>query len=284
MVIVILPRSDDPVGQITESLKVINQMEIAYEKREKIILDFSYLDWILPCSAILISNKILEFISKNIEIQIKFPKNQKVVDYLTDIGFPGGNKEGSETYVPISHFSRKENEPNQINQEVNKLFKKIEGRIPYEFGDSVKIILSELSDNIDIHSQYSYASLMAQYYPTKRWLDISVHDNGISIPKNFDIHKISYRTDSHAIMQALAGEISTKKDEIMRGFGLKSCRRISTEGMNGILLVVSRKGILLFQTGKDTCFHDLSDCSLKGTSLYFRINYPNERINVYEYV
>ena len=106
----------------------------------------------------------------------------------------------------------------------------IEKKIPDEFGESIQYIIGELSDNIDDHSQFTYASLMAQYFPIKKLVDIGVLDNGITIPILFKENGIKFSKDSEALKKALAGEVTTKKGEDMRGYGLKSCKDISIKG------------------------------------------------------
>ena len=151
-------------------------------KREEINLDFSEVEWILPCSAILISSKIIDIQKQGAKINYIGSKNKKVKEYLSDIGFPLGKKTDGNTYVSIKHFVNNPEDKNQVNQEANDLLDKIDNKIPKQFGSSVKYILGELSANIDEHSQFTFASLMAQYFPHKEYLDIAVFDNGITIP------------------------------------------------------------------------------------------------------
>ncbi len=85
-------------------------------------------------------------------------------------------------------------------------------------------------------------------------------------------------------MKAISGEITTKQNEIMRGFGLKSCRDISTKGIGGELYILSRKGLVIIKDNEEPSLHELGDLSLKGTFLYFRLPTPKEKLNIGQYL
>ena len=52
MIKVILSDGDNPFNQIEDSLKLISKIDEAFDKREKIKLDLSEVNWVLPCSII----------------------------------------------------------------------------------------------------------------------------------------------------------------------------------------------------------------------------------------
>ena len=284
MIKVILSGNDNPLNQIEESLKITAEIEKSFDKREKIELDLSEVNWALPCSIILISGKLMEILNKGAEVSYIPPKNPKVKEWLSNIGFPIGKKEDGDTYVSIKHFPNNPEDKDQVNKESNALMESMEGKIPNTFGSSVKYILGELADNMDEHSNFTFASLMAQYYPRKEYLDIAVLDNGISIPFNFEKNNLSFSKDSEAIKKALYGEVTTKKNEKMRGYGLKSCRDISLKGIRGELHVVSRKGLVILKEDKEPKLYDFTDVLLNGTFLYFRLPTPKNEVNIYPYL
>jgi len=284
MIKVILSEGDNPFDQIEDSLKVISKIDEAFDKREKIKLDLSEVTWALPCSVILISGKLMEIHKKGAEVSYLPPKNPKVKEWLSNIGFPLGKKSDGDTFISLKHFSNNPNNQNQVNEESNALIDSIEGKIPNTFGISVKYILGELADNMDEHSNFTFASLMAQYYPQKEHLDIAVLDNGITIPFNFEKNKISFNKDSGAIKKAISGQVTTKKNEKMRGYGLKSCRDISLKEIKGELHIVSRKGVAILKEEETPEFYDFKDVSLDGTFLYFRLPTPKKDVNIYPYL
>jgi len=284
MINVELSEGDNPVEQIKQSLKIISRIDDAFDKREKIIFDLSEVKWVLPCSIILISGKLKDILEKGAEVSYKPPKNVKVKEWLSDIGFPLGKIKDGSTFISIKHFANNSSNPNQVNEEANSMLNKIKNRIPISFGDSVLYILGELAANIDEHSNFTFASLMAQYYPQKEYLDIAVLDDGISIPFNFEKNNISFKKDSEAIRKALFGEVTTKKGEKMRGYGLKSCKDISIKEIEGELHLVSRRGIAILKSNGDENFYEFDNVSLNGTFLYFRLPTPKNKINIYSYL
>lgn len=284
MIKVILSDDDNPFNQIEESLRITAEIEKSFDKREKIELDLSEINWALPCSVILISGKLMEILSKGAEVSYIPPKNSKVRDWLSNIGFPIGKKDDGNTFVSIKHFSNNPENKNQVNKESNALMDSMEDKIPNTFGSSVKYILGELADNMDEHSNFTFASLMAQYYPRKKYLDMAVLDNGITIPFKFEKNDIPFDKDSEAIRKALSGEVTTKKNEKMRGYGLKSCRDISLKEIKGELHVVSRKGVVILKESEEPKLYDFIDVSLKGTFLYFRLPTPKNEVNIYPYL
>lgn len=279
-----LSQGDDISIHIAESLEIISDIDSSFDKRKRIKLDLSDIKWVLPCSAILISGKLREILSKGAEIEYTPPKDLKVREWLSNIGFPLGKKLDGETFISIKHFPKDPKSPNQVNNQANEVLKKLEGKIPEKFGSSIPHILGELSDNMDDHSNFTFASLMAQYYPTKDHVDIAVLDNGITIPLNFEKNNIKFSSDSDAIKMALYGEVTTKKHEQMRGFGLRSCKDISTEGIPGEIHIVSRKGIVVLKKGESPTFYDLPKFSLDGTFIYVRLPTPKKPLNIYNYL
>ena len=284
MINVELSEGDNPVEQIKQSLKIISRIDDAFDKREKIILDLSGVKWVLSCTVILISGKLREILEKGADVSCIPPKNLKVKEWLSDIGFPLGKIKDGSTFVSLKHFANNFSNPDQVNEEANSMLNKIKDKLPISFGDSVLYIFGELAANIDEHSNFTFASLMAQYYPQKGYLDIAVLDNGISIPFNFEKNNISFKKDSEAIKKALFGEITTKKGEKMRGYGLKSCKDISIKEIEGELHLVSRKGIAILKSNGEENFYELENVSLNGTFLYFRLPTPKNRINIYPYL
>ena len=139
-----ISNTDDPLKQIQECINIINEIDKVKLEEEGILnLDFSDVEWILPCSALLLSNKIIEA-CKRINIKILPPKTKGVYDYLARIGFPLGCRLEGESFLPINHFSNKDN----VNEQISKISKHIGNKIDKNFGFSVNYLLAELSDNL----------------------------------------------------------------------------------------------------------------------------------------
>lgn len=274
-----LPKGDGPIEQIEGCLRVVKEMENLSQKSKKIDLDFSELQWILPCSALLLGGKIDEIENKGIKVSYISPENKDVKKYLKDIGFPFGTTKQGDTYYPINHFSNKEN----INEKINILVESMGEKIPEEFGDSIPYLLAELTDNIEQHSQFTHASIMAQYFPKKNYVDIGILDNGLSIPRVFEKNKISFSEDYEAIDKALKGT-TTKKEEGLRGYGLQSSKKIVRDLIDGELHIISRRGAIIFKPDFFSQKYEFVKNSLGGTLIYMRLNTPSKHLNILPYL
>lgn len=284
MIKIVFPRGDNILEHLHATLAILKKMDSEFKKTESISLDFSEVNWIIPCSIILISNKVRYFLEKGAKyISYKPSLNQSVKKHMEAIGFPLGKKEDGNSFVSIKHFICDKKDSSQVNKKVNDLLDSMEEKIPGEFGSSIKYIMGELSDNIDDHSEFKSASLMAQFFPQKKNIDIAIFDDGLTIPGVFEKHNISFKNDSDSIQKAVYEGITTKKED-SRGYGLRTCRKLSTEGLNGELHIISRKGILLLKSGGKPQLYDIEDTPLDGTFLYFRLKQPNKKIDIYKYV
>lgn len=273
-----LSNTDDPLKQIQECIDIINSLDKVELKEGDILnLDFSNVEWILPCSALLLSNKVIE-LCKTIDLNILPPKNKKVNDYLIKIGFPLGCKVEGDTFLPINHFNNKDN----INENILKIAKHIEKNIDKNFGFSINYLLAELSDNIEQHSEFTQASIITQYYPDKKYIDIGIFDNGITIPALFEKKGIKFTDDCDAIKKAIEG-MSTK-EESGRGFGLKTSKKLVLEGLNGKMHILSRKGALTLNPKDKEESEKLMKKGLKGTLIYMRFGAPKKGLNIIKYI
>ena len=137
-------------------------------------------------------------------------------------------------------------------------------------------------DNIDQHSRYTHASIMAQFFPKKNIVDIGVIDNGLSIPRLFEENRIPFLTDSEAIESALQG-LSTKK-EARRGYGLPAVHKITTEGLKGVGYIISRRGCIHVLPNNVRKSYILQNHIYNGTVIYLRFSAPKEKINIHPYL
>lgn len=284
MIKIIFPRSDNILEHLHATLEILKKMDFEFKKNQSISLDFSGVDWIIPCSIILISNKVRYFLEKEAKsISYKPSLNQNVKKHMEAIGFPLGKKEDGNSFVSIKHFIHDKKDSSQVNKKVNELLDSMEKKIPGEFGSSIKYILGELSDNIDDHSEFKSASLMAQFFPQKKTIDIAIFDDGLTIPGVFEKHNVCFESDSDSIRKAVYEGITTKKED-SRGYGLRTCKELSLKGLGGELHIISRKGILLLKAGEKPHLYDINDFPLDGTFLYFRLKQPNKKLDIYKYV
>jgi len=278
-----LPNNDDIKENIYALINILNEMDSC--KDNKIILDFSEISWMPPCCVILISNKVLELKKKNVKFDWIPSKNDKVTSYMNKLGFPLGSNVDGGSYVPITHILKDISDRKKLGKEINDLLNKIIGKIPNNI-NGVSYILSELSDNIEDHSEYNCASIMAQYFPNKKEVEIIVFDNGLTIPGVFSKNNVSFYKDSEAIEKALSGEVSTPKlyqQEQGRGYGLRTCRSLSTEDFQGEIYVFSKNGIVISKYNQKNVLENLK-CPLQGTLFCVKITLPKNEIPFYDKV
>jgi hypothetical protein len=142
-------------------------------------------------------------------------------------------------------------------------------------------LISEMLNNIFDHSNFKNAYILAQDYTTLNTIDISIMDDGISIPGNFEKSSFEFENDCDAIFQAINGKSSDILKNGMRGTGLNSSINLVTNGNKGSFLVASREG-LVFISGKNTIFKEVEKGFLNGTLISFRLN--KEKTDIYPYM
>ena len=273
-----ISNTDDPLKQIQDCIDIMNEIDKAeLEKGEILNLDFSDVEWMLPCSALLLSNKIIEA-CRRINIKISPPNKRGVYEYLTRIGVPLGCEVEGESFLPINHFSNKDN----VNEQISKISKHIGNKVDKNFGFSVNYLLAELSDNIEQHSQFTQASIMTQYYSDKKYIDVGIFDNGITIPTVFEKKGVQFSDDCDAIKKALEG-VSTKEEQ-GRGFGLRTSKKLVLEGLDGEMYVLSREGAIILNSKDKEKSQELMKKALKGTLVYMRFSAPKKSLNIIKYV
>lgn len=176
----------------------------------------------------------------------------------------------------IIHIDKTSN----ISDEINRLLKDIERKIPKTFGSSIPYVISELTDNIEQHSDYSNAYIFLKQNTEKNIVEILIFDDGLTIPFVFEKNKIKFFKDSEAIRMALEGT-TTKKEDISRGYGLSTSKEI-VKALKGSMKIISRKGILELQDSTID-FHDLGK-ELKGTLILLKLETPEKDLNIYHYL
>lgn len=108
--------------------------------------------------------------------------------------------------MPIVDLPQDRNQSNKIVDKLQNLHNNGKG---YGGRTAFTYLISELIDNIYQHSEFSNASMMAQRYGKRRFVEITIFDNGISIPTCFERDEHRFSHDCYAIVDALHGK-STK--------------------------------------------------------------------------
>ncbi|RZB29146.1 MAG: hypothetical protein AEth_01478 [Candidatus Argoarchaeum ethanivorans] len=126
--------------------------------------------------------------------------------------------------------------------------------------------------------------MMAQIYKQKRFVEITILDDGISIPSCFEKHGNMISSDSDAIISAINGKISTKTEDEPRGFGLLSSVKLYINGIGARLLLVSRNGVLYKNRDDENVYNTGEANQLIGTLISIRAPYPVPQVNIYDHI
>lgn len=164
--------------------------------------------------------------------------------------------------------------------EINELLIDIERNIPKTLGNSIPYILGELTDNIEQHSNYSNAYIFLRYDIMEKIIKILIFDDGLTIPFVFEKNGIKFLNDSEAMNLALKGT-TTKKEDIPRGFGLRTSKDI-VKALKGSIKIISRKGMLGLQDSI-TEYKELNK-ELNGTLIIIDLKIPEKDLNIYPYL
>lgn len=183
---------------------------------------------------------------------------------------------GMTTSEFILHIDKDKN----MGDEINKLLKDIEKKIPRTFGSSIPYILGELTDNIEQHSNYFKAYAFLKQHTKEGIIEVLIFDDGLTIPFVFKKNKIKFSTSGEAIKLALEGT-TTKKEAIPRGFGLRTSKEI-VKALEGSMKIISGRGFLELQDSAINC-QDLKK-EFKGTLIHIKLKTPEKDLNIYSYL
>ena len=208
---------------------------------------------------------------------ISYPKAKTLeeIKHLTTI----------KTYIPlISDLPEKENlENSSVADKMLKLITSVV-TLPVQVKSGIRYMIQEIVDNVTEHSMASRFYLLAQAYPNKKFIDICLADNGISLRRSYNKAGMNVKSDLQA-MKMMASAISSKDrpDNESRGYGLFTSRKMTTEGLDGEFVIISGKAAYAKIKNKEY-FLDLPFCNTKGTAVALRLKYDNPNFNMYNYL
>lgn len=186
-------------------------------------------------------------------------------NYLQTIQFPHGI-EGTQTadfetylasfvnktYLPIIRFGTGK-EPliatgrNNLISQVGQMIRRIT-EVDSKFYSGLSYLLSELTDNIVDHSDFTHGWLSFQYYQKEGFIDLCIGDSGRGVLASYQRYTgpkdYSYiQTDQLAMAEMVKGESTKKLEE--RGFGFHTSRELLIDGMSGNFTFLSGEALLL---------------------------------------
>ncbi len=236
-------------------------------------LDLSHLKWIYPSKLL----PIINFIKNNPKMELIHPREANVKKYVDIMLSENSRLLQSKSYLHQVGLPKERKEANNIIERLKFLCeqgKNLGGQSAFSY------FLSEMIDNIYDHSQFTHAQVFAQLYENKKFSEIAIIDDGISIQGSY--RKAGHNfSDEQALLKALEG-ISTKTPD--RGFGLRTNVRLFTEGLKGSFLIISG-GAAVYITEQDKKVFKLQPTqSFQGTLITVRLPYPASEVNIYDFI
>lgn len=256
----------------SEYIKFCNYRKNAFTSGK---LDLSEERWFYPTSILPLGVLML----KNPNLTVISPINSDVSNYFNIITNDDHNYIKLGSYIPLLKLPKKGGKKEKILD----LFLKSEGE---HFGgrNAFTFVVDELTDNVYQHSEFSTGYIMAQRYDRKKFTEIALIDDGISIPGTYEKAKYSC-TDAEALNCAMRGITTKKEHNKERGFGLRSAINIIKEGLSGQCLIISRRGGLIATKDKNISYYGLDETTeFNGTLICIRVPYNREEIEIYDYI
>ncbi|MGF7117361.1 hypothetical protein [Methanobacterium oryzae] len=195
----------------------------------------------------------------------------------------------------------------KIDKRISNLFNK--GYEQYGGINTFRYVLGEILSNVDQNSEANRIYIYSEMYSKRRYLDIGILDNGITIPGKYeqsrpefadkDINPYEFENDCEAIYKAING-ISTKEgfkramegissyEDIYLndwiGYGLNTSINLITEGLGGSFLIASRGGICHLTKKEKKFIKAEGDNILNGTLVCIRFKRAKLKKDFMDYI
>lgn len=202
--------------------------------------------------------KMLSRDGYNISVLSNFKKTG-VHDYMQLLKFPDGvNPEAitdvkydyflkqysSKTYIPLINFPTSESANitlirDEFLSAINSIIKE-QTHISGNMRTAIMYLIDEAVNNIIHHSNDERGYILAQVYHGNGYMEIVIADIGRTLLQSYESSGRHKNVNSHllALTAALNGK-STKSNNIDRGFGISTSKKMLTEGLNGKYFIYS---------------------------------------------
>lgn len=286
--------SDDLLHGLREVLAIIDDINLSDDEEDVLIFrDNVFVTplFILPLLA------YTNFCAKRIRIQynnryldaIHFGDRGLIPEQMEDWAFQDLLLQYSnKTYMPIISFPvhiRYNDKRNVILSVIERLLINQLGLQP-NIAYGLKYLIGESVDNIIEHSDSERGYIFSQFYPQKKYLDICIADNGITLLGSYRKIGNDEYTNHLIAMQAANRGISTKNlpDAENRGYGIKTSKKMLVDGLSGNYVMLSGNALYLKSRTVDQ-FASLPEIATwQGTITAMRIPYMNKEFNYINFV
>lgn len=233
--------------------------------------------------------------------QKKLQCNEGMTSYLHTVHFPDGEQKLEAlcrgTYMPIVRLSLQGiTDPDERSDKLDALHGGFLAVLRQniknpEFSAMVTsgtfgVLLGELIDNINEHSQAKNVYIFAQYWPTIDTCEVCLMDDGRGLYGSLVAAQREVKDSEDAIRKIVETGLSAKDEfgETHRGTGLRMTRKaITSADIKGEFLIGSGDAAYLETTSGSTLLK-LSRTSLYGTMIMLRFEKPQRFPNIYQYV
>jgi anti-sigma regulatory factor (Ser/Thr protein kinase) len=188
-------------------------------------------------------------------------------------------KYSNKRYIPIVNFpasSQEDDYKNQVLGIVSNILQK-QLNIAGQINIALNYLLSESVNNITEHSGCDRGYIFAQYYPSKKYIDICIADNGISILGSYKKNNtFSIENDVSALQNACKG-VSTKNlpDAENRGYGIITSKKMLADGLGGKYFLFSGRAFNFRSKDSDDFVQLPETVRWDGTIVALRIPYTD---------
>lgn len=186
---------------------------------------------------------------------------------------------GKKTYIPLISFPAQTGFENSKDAVISALEDLMchQVNIPHNISMGLKYMLSEMVDNITGHSESERGYIFAQAYPKKRYLDICIADEGITLKGSYQRANIEIEDDLEA-MRAANKCVSSKNlpDAENRGYGIMTTKKMLSDGLNGQYMMLSGSAILLKSRNLEQIIELPEGVRWDGTIIAIRIPYHEQ--------
>ncbi|OQX18497.1 MAG: hypothetical protein BWK75_06625 [Candidatus Altiarchaeales archaeon A3] len=243
---IVITGNEEITHRIKELLKnIVNLNTDTFSKD----INFEKVLWVTPLSILPLAANITKKMNENPKLNIIYPapSGRYFESYLKSIKFPKGLDQylfnQDSTYIPILHLNLQNKEQKNVAEiAINKYVSFLKNILKdQDFKENIEnaigYVIHEIIDNVFHHSTSQSFWILAQYWKSKKQIEICLLDEGNGFKKAYQNAEtpINPKDDIEAIKYAL-NSTSSKQSYIdsERRYGIRTSLKLITESeLNG---------------------------------------------------
>lgn len=216
------------------------------DTKKNIVLDFSSTNWIDAEVTPFLGVLVKKCQNEGFTVFSKLPENPLVVKILEKNGFLftyGLSKKTEDifgTTIPYTVLNSHDDVQIDVFLE-NRVFHLIHKHINENEIEIIRDAVNEISHNVKDHSNESLVYFCGQFYPSKKYISLTLTDNGITIPNKIK-HKFKTKSDQldSELIEWATGHGHSTKNLASSGLGLFDIKK-NIYGI-GEMIIISNYG------------------------------------------